>query len=642
MVKVGILGSVALSGLWAQEMDLSLPESNALYQNAARMVSEQLPLARQNPTRFWRGVSGGVFEGTFLRHENLGKQLVFRDKNQREIIIPYSKLTLENHAYLNARKLLDTGELLPFFLPNQNKTSRRSVDGLKPQPERVNRTIPSLDLGQKVKFESFTEEIIILTLLWWDQNGWLPLPDGKGKDEYNKAKWLSRKIKLGDESISEIYQGLKKYLDEELKDHAALQFFPKENSRTLTPKSEFSLETVKKYATGTNVCLLKLDRYERNKNQGYNYFFVSSVNGDVVTVHYRGENYNLQKKEVLGENQEVVTEFHFTDLKQVPDWLQKSHFVVDDGWLLCITCHVFSEPGKPVAIPADMPQADSSQTIEERPTLPPYAKKMNLVYDKREMEGHLVAASSKVFWFWKNGGSPRLYDSSKLDLRSANTVHNWRYEMGQHVNVDLDWSFAIATGSGSEQMQTKLTRSRQLLWLNQSGSKSSSSCIIDLNTGAFASVEQGSSEVPRYMGRLDLAKWRKQGIAHIAQTNHDQWLSAQVKPSPPSNPVRKREMIRSISANELWLALEILFFPPSVEGKSPWAGIPALYQPLAVDMISSANAAFLLKEYDWINQGNVVPRQLVIEYEGQLTEKMPTPDLKEAVKMMPGTWKIVQ
>lgn len=432
MISVALVASIALPLLWAQEIDNSIPAENALYQDAVRTVNEQLSIARQNPTRYWKGASGGAFEGTYLRQENQGKQVVFRDMNQRELTISLQKLATQHDSYFTSRKLLDTGEILPFLLPNQNHTNRRTVDGLKPQPEQVNRTIPKQDLRKKINFASLTEETIVLTLLWWDQNGWLPIPEGK--DVTDKARWLSREIKLGDGSVADIHQGLKKYFDKELKDHAALQFFPTENLRNSLLAREFSLETVKKYAHGTNACLLKLRRYERSKNRGYYYFFVTSIDGDIVTVHYQGENFNLQKKEVLGKKKEVVTEFHFTDMKQVPDWLKQSHFVVDYDWLLCITCHVFSEPGKPVVIPADMPQTDDFQIIAEEPTLPVYAKKMDLIYDKRQMAGHLIAASTKVFWFWQNGGSPRLYDCAKLDPMSSKNVTKWRHEMGQNVD----------------------------------------------------------------------------------------------------------------------------------------------------------------------------------------------------------------
>lgn len=639
MVIIGLMTSMVASLLWAQESENAIPKESAIYQEEIRKANQHLPTARQNPTRIWKGVTGGVFEGTYLRHENLGNQLVFRDKNQRELTIPLEKMSVEHVSYFIARQLLDTGEILPFFLTNQKNPPRRIVDGLKPQPERVNRTIPNLDLNNKVKFESFTEEMIILTLLWWDQNGWLAIPEGKREDD--KAKWLARKLKLGNGSTLEIYQGLKKYLDEELKDHAVLQFFPKHDRGTFEPARTFSLETVKKYAVGTNACLLKLNRYERSKNHGFYYFFVTAVNGDVVSVHLDGENYNLQKKEIIGKNNEVVTEFHFTDLKQVPDWLKNSRFVVDDDWLLCITCHVFSQPGKPVPIPADMPQAESNQAVEEKPTLPSYAKKMNLIYNKQEMTGHLIAANHKVFWFWQTEGSPRLYESSKLDLASANQVLKWRYEMRQFVAPEFSWSFSLSTGISTAPLQTKLSLSRNLLWIQQSGQNASTNCIINLTTGAFASVKQPNIEAPQFMGRLDLAKLRAQAQARVAETKHEDWLYHQTKNSAMVNPVRKREMIRGIGAFELLLALEILFFPPQLEGKSLWTGIPSLYQPLAVDMIGSVGARFLIKEYDWISQGKVVPKQLSIEFEGLLVEKMPTVNLKEAEKLTPGTWKML-
>ncbi len=186
------------------------------------------------------------------------------------------------------------------------------------------------------------------------------------------------------------------------------------------------------------------------------------MNGDVVSVHLDGENYNLQKKEIVGKNNEVVTEFHFTDLKQVPDWLKNSRFVVDDDWLLCITCHVFSQPGKPVTLPADMPQAESNQAVEEKPTLPSYAKQMNLIYNKQELSGHLIAANEKVFWFWQTGGSPRLYESSKLDLTSANQVMKWRYEMRQFVapRVTTMRSLAASKTSAFSGMPRPLRSSR--------------------------------------------------------------------------------------------------------------------------------------------------------------------------------------
>lgn len=285
-----------------------------------------------------------------------------------------SKVTLENGGKLAEIAVKDLSEADRIFINRAADTAARSgkplleTDAVFKRPGLADRsTIPLLNQGEYgQKASDCVPSSFCNFLLWWDQQGLLPIP--KRGDFDDKSEWvhtrMARLCGTGNNSgtsYRDAIVGFSKYFSKEVPDQLAS-----------ASKIDYDIrpENIARYVTGYNATLLGLTTERGSKKSGHMVALVSATPDGEVVFHTWGHKMKgriviLEKKDKdiprsYGDTwrniNATIYEIKIEKDDQFPDWITQTRFLLDpENWdcLTIVKPYVFAQPGTASPAPDD-------------------------------------------------------------------------------------------------------------------------------------------------------------------------------------------------------------------------------------------------------------------------------------------------